>query len=57
MLEEDQTLIAMPHLENSGNETYDFVASNGTDDGPFIADGAAVTDDGFVTVEQNETEA
>ena len=54
-LDADQSLIAMPHIEDSGNETYDFVASDGLDDGPFITDGVAVTDRGFVTVEMNET--
>jgi rubrerythrin len=49
-LEEDQTLIAMPHKETSGNETYDFVASGGEEDGPFTEDGEAVVDDGMVTV-------
>jgi hypothetical protein len=56
-LTENQTLIAMPHVEDSGNETYDFVASGGTDDGPFVADGVAVTADANVTVELNETAA
>ncbi len=56
-LTENQTLIAMPHEETSGNETYDFVTSNGTEDGPFTDDGEAVTDDANVTVvnETNET--
>ncbi|WP_254272647.1 DUF7282 domain-containing protein [Haloarcula marina] len=46
----DQTLVAMPHNETTGDETYDFVSSNGTDDGPFLADGQAVTDSAAVTV-------
>ncbi|MFC6757078.1 MULTISPECIES: DUF7282 domain-containing protein [Haloarcula] len=57
----NQTLIAMPHEETSGNETYDFVSSNGTEDGPYTDDGEAVTDDADVTVgndteDTNETE-
>jgi hypothetical protein len=55
-LEEDQSLIAMPHVEDSGNETYDFVSSEGADDAPFTADGVAVTERAFVTVEMNETD-
>jgi len=54
-LEENQSLIAMPHIENSNNETYDFVASEGLDDGPFTADGVAVTERAFITVEANAT--
>jgi hypothetical protein len=50
-LTEDQTLIAMPHLDTNDNETYDFVATNGTDDGPYInEDGEVVTDDAEVTI-------
>ena len=33
---EDGTAIAMPHQDN-GNETYDFVTSNGTEDAPYTA--------------------
>ncbi|SFL11514.1 Tat (twin-arginine translocation) pathway signal sequence [Halogranum rubrum] len=51
MLDEDQPLIAMPHRETNGNETYEFVASGGEDDGPYTADGGAVVDDAAVTVE------
>jgi hypothetical protein len=54
-LEENQSLVAMPHIENSNNETYDFVASEGLDDGPFTADGVAVTERAFITVEANAT--
>ena len=49
-LTENQTLIAMPHEETTGDESYDFVSSNGTDDGPYTADGAAVTDDANITI-------
>ena len=50
-VEEDQTLIAMPHLDTNGNEGYDFVSSEGGDDGPYTADGGAVVDPAQVTVE------
>ncbi|MBX0322365.1 hypothetical protein EGH21_04890 [Halomicroarcula sp. F13] len=53
-LTEDQTLVAMPHLETTGDETYDFVTSAGDDDGPYVADGQPVVDAGNVTV-ANET--
>lgn len=47
-LTENETLIAMPHLETTDDETYDFVASEGEDDGPYTTDGEAVTDAGDV---------
>jgi hypothetical protein len=54
MLEEDQPLIAMPHRETSGNETYDFVATGGEADGPYTADGSAVVDRAAITVESTD---
>jgi hypothetical protein len=53
-LEEDQTLIAMPHLDTNDNDVYDFVASGGNADGPYTAEGNAVVDDAAVTVEADE---
>lgn len=44
-------LVAMPHVENSGNETYTFVASGGDVDGPYAEAGLPVVDAGFVTVD------
>ena len=35
--EESSTLIAMPHLDTNGNQQYDFVASEGANDGPYVA--------------------
>jgi hypothetical protein len=40
----------MPHLDTDADEVYDFVASEGADDGPYVADGSAVTDAANVTV-------
>ncbi|GAA0507038.1 hypothetical protein SAMN04488066_101257 [Halorubrum aquaticum] len=54
-LTENETLIAMPHRDTNGNETYDFVASDGSEDGPYAADGSAITDSANVTVETAET--
>ncbi|WP_254764758.1 DUF7282 domain-containing protein [Natrinema marinum] len=52
-LEEDETLIAMPHQDTNDNETYDFVETEGEEDGPFLtAEGEPVIDDAFVTVEE-----
>ena len=49
---EDGTAIAMPHKDN-GNETYDFVTSNGTEDGPYTAgdEDVVVTASASVTFE------
>jgi hypothetical protein len=53
-LTEDQTLIAMPHRETNGNETYDFLTSEGSDDGPYFigndSEQGAVTDDAVITI-------
>ncbi|PSP74256.1 hypothetical protein BRC86_06480 [Halobacteriales archaeon QS_3_64_16] len=51
MLEEDGTLIAMPHLDTDGDEAYEFVSSAGEVDGPYTEDGGAVVDPASVTVE------
>ena len=53
--ESDGTVIAMPHQDTNGNEAYDFVSSDGADDGPYTADGAAVTDDASLTVDASAT--
>jgi hypothetical protein len=50
-LVEGDTLIAMPHRDTNGNETYDFVSSQGEEDGPYTADGNAVVDDADVQVD------
>jgi PGF-CTERM protein/surface glycoprotein (TIGR04207 family) len=41
--------IAMPHKDTNGNEEYDFVDSEGADDGPYTRDGNIVTDSAAVT--------
>ena len=52
-LQEDQTLIAMPHVDNPDDGIYEFVLSGGSADGPYLErDGETpVTDSGAVTVE------
>ncbi|MFB6079224.1 MAG: PGF-CTERM sorting domain-containing protein [Halarchaeum sp.] len=37
-----RALTAMAHRETTGDETYDFVSSDGADDGPYVANGAPV---------------
>ncbi len=49
-LADGETLVAMPHMETTDDTTYDFVASDGEDDGPYVTDGDAVVDDGNVTL-------
>ena len=42
-LNETQTVIAMPHQDTNDNQQYDFVTSEGAEDGPYTgADGAVV---------------
>lgn len=53
-LQEDETLIAMPHFDSNDNGTYDFVSSEGADDGPYTGDDGAITDDAMVTVEDEQ---
>ena len=45
----DTTVVAMPHLDTNNNQEYDFGSIEGAD-GPYTADGAAVTDSAVVTV-------
>ncbi|MDS0283091.1 DUF7282 domain-containing protein [Haloarcula onubensis] len=40
---------AMAHQESDGDRTYEFVASNGSVDGPYTADGNVVVDSATVT--------
>jgi hypothetical protein len=54
-IEESQTLVAMPHYDTNENEVYDFVLSTGELDGPYTADGEAVTDSAEVSLEEAET--
>ena len=47
---ENGTVIPMPHLDTDGDQTYDFVTSEGMDDGPYTANGSAVVDTAALTV-------
>ncbi|SDJ35058.1 hypothetical protein SAMN05216226_102253 [Halovenus aranensis] len=49
-LTEDDTLVAMPHRDTDGDESYSFVESEGGTDGPYVADGSAVIAQAEVTV-------
>ncbi|MFC7141621.1 twin-arginine translocation signal domain-containing protein [Halosimplex aquaticum] len=48
-------LVPMPHLDTDGNETYDFVTSEGAEDGPYTSVGQAVVDLGFIVTEGEGT--
>jgi hypothetical protein len=52
----EQTLIAMPHLDSDGDETYDFVAAGGDVDGPYFGADGPVVDPARITVETEEPE-
>ncbi len=41
-IEESGTFFAMPHLDTNGNEAYDFVSSEGADDGPYVTAGGDI---------------
>nr|WP_058366740.1 PGF-CTERM sorting domain-containing protein [Haloparvum sedimenti] len=41
-LTEDDTVFAMAHRDTDGDETYDFLTSEGADDGPYVAAGGPV---------------
>lgn len=50
-LEDDDLLIAMPHEDTNDNEEYDFVTSEGEEDGPYFnQDDEPIIDDAQVTV-------
>ncbi|PSQ34404.1 PGF-CTERM sorting domain-containing protein [Halobacteriales archaeon SW_10_66_29] len=50
-LEDDDTLFAMAHQDTNGNEAYDFLDSEGAEDGPYVAAGGPVMGPLDVTVE------
>lgn len=54
-LAENQTIIPMPHRDTNDNEEYDFVSSDGEEDGPFTADGDIVVDTARTTVTAQTT--
>ncbi|MDX5987461.1 MULTISPECIES: DUF7282 domain-containing protein [Haloferax] len=54
-LEESGTLVPMAHRDTNGNEAYDFLTSEGADDGPYVANGSAVVDTAAYTVEGTDT--
>ena len=53
MLGGAQDLIAMPHRETGGNEEYNFITSEGTEDGPYTSGGSAIVAVARTTVGPN----
>ncbi|MXR50809.1 hypothetical protein GRX03_04210 [Halovenus sp. WSH3] len=49
-LTENDTLIAMPHRDTNGNQTYDFVSSGANADAPYTDSDGAITDSAAVQV-------
>jgi PGF-CTERM protein len=55
-LEENATLIPMPHRDTDDDDSYDFVTSEGEDDGPYVDDGGnIVLTTGAVTLQETST--
>ncbi|MDQ2052132.1 hypothetical protein RBH26_16765 [Natronolimnohabitans sp. A-GB9] len=51
-LEEDETLIAMAHLDTNDDEAFDFVETDGEEDGPYLTpEDEPVTDRAVVTAD------
>lgn len=49
-LEEDATLTAMAHQDTNDDEVYDFITSDGEEDGPYTINDSPITDDAEVSV-------
>ncbi|TYL39399.1 hypothetical protein CV102_07550 [Natronococcus pandeyae] len=55
MVDDGETLIAMPHFDSNDNGTYDFLTSEGEEDGPYVdEEGEPVVDDAVVSVDHDE---
>jgi PGF-CTERM protein len=50
-LNETTTIVPMAHMDTNGNEVYDFVTSEGAEDGPYVARGGAVVATAEATLE------
>ncbi|PSP28515.1 hypothetical protein BRC65_02105 [Halobacteriales archaeon QH_2_65_14] len=55
-LEDDDTLFAMAHQDTNDNEAYDFPATDGQADGPYVAAGGPVMDPLDVMAVTDETD-
>jgi hypothetical protein len=55
-LSDGAKLFAMPHFDSDGNETYDFLTSEGKADGPYTEDGEPVLNRSTITLTGGEEE-
>ncbi|MFC7079027.1 DUF7282 domain-containing protein [Halorussus caseinilyticus] len=51
-IEESQRLLALAYRDTNGNQSFDFVETQGQDDGAYTVDNQVVVDEAFVTVEE-----
>jgi hypothetical protein len=49
-LQESQTMVAVPHRETTGNQTFDFVSTEGREDVPYTVNDQPITDTAFIVV-------
>lgn len=55
MVDDGETLIAMPHFDSNDSGEYDFITSEGEDDGPYVDEnGDPVVDDAMIAVDEDE---
>jgi PGF-CTERM protein len=50
---DNATVVPMAHKDTNGNEEYDFLTSDGSEDGPYTADGGAVIDQATLDIAAN----
>jgi len=56
-LAEDDTLFAMAHFDTNGNQAYDFLTSEGDQDGPYVAGGGPVMDSFDLSVDSMDDDS
>lgn len=54
-LYDDQWLVAVPYRETNDNDHFEYVVTNGEEDGPYAASGAPVADLAYVTIREETT--
>ena len=54
-LAEDTRVVVMAHTDSNDNQVYDFSSSNGGEDGPYTANGSAVTTGARLTIVETTT--
>lgn len=55
MIDDGETLIAMPHFDSNESGEYEFITTEGEEDGPYVdEDGDPIVDDAMITVDDDE---